>query len=300
MVAAHFLLGAASITAAQVYQPMLRNDVIWSNAAFGFSTTLYSTTVGNDTLIDGVVFKRMLQQGDPVTSLIQGYSMHEDTMTRKVFVHFDGQTHLAFDFATQPSDTVEVFGESLFSPSTLRIVLDSITSTPPSGTACFMGSPRFFYFHDIEPGWDRRMVWLEGVGSLTLPPDGACTGHGFLACHHTVDGAHTFEDSAWMALAFDSCDQVGTYNALFEREAPIFSVTPIPTCNKLFIRFRSAAVLQGEFVLLNGVGQVVQWFEPGGSSVEIDYDIGHLPAGIYLLQYRDANGVRWAQRVIKD
>ena len=75
---------------------------------------------------------------------------------------------------------------------------------------------------------------------------------------------------------------------------------PNPTQGRLFLSFRSAHIPQGEFTLLNSAGQVVQRFQPGGASVEIDYDIGHHPGGVYLLRYQEQGVVQWSQKVIKE
>ena len=75
---------------------------------------------------------------------------------------------------------------------------------------------------------------------------------------------------------------------------------PNPTQGRLFLSFRSARSPQGEFTLLNSAGQVVKRFQPGGASVEIDYDIGHHPSGMYLLRYEEQGVVRWSQKVIKE
>lgn len=75
---------------------------------------------------------------------------------------------------------------------------------------------------------------------------------------------------------------------------------PNPTQGHLFLSFRSARSPQGEFTLLNSAGQVVKRFQPGGASVEIDYDIGHHPSGMYLLRYEEQGVVRWSQKVIKE
>lgn len=75
---------------------------------------------------------------------------------------------------------------------------------------------------------------------------------------------------------------------------------PNPTRGKLFLSFRSAHQPTGEFILFNSAGADVQRFAPGGSSVEIDYDIGHHPAGMYLLQYQEQGRVKWSQKVIKE
>lgn len=294
-------LGLAGLVDAQTYRPMLVEGVVWSNAAFAFNTGFYSTTVGADTLVDGLVFKRMEFDGDPVTTLSAGYAMREDTAARKVYVHFEGATHLAYDFSVQLGDTLEVFGESLVSPPTQLIMLDSISSLSPPGTVCTMAFPRFYYFRDVSPGWFRRMVWLEGVGSLSLTPDGASTGHGFLTCHHDTAGNLTFEDTTWMQYAFDSCDQVGSYNGLVEQGLALSaSVQPNPARDQLAIRFFGGAVLNGEFVLYDGAGRIVQRERAAGRTVEFVIDISERPPGVYLLSYSDAKGQRWQQTVIKE
>ncbi len=75
---------------------------------------------------------------------------------------------------------------------------------------------------------------------------------------------------------------------------------PNPTRGTLFLSFRSIHLPVGEFVLFNSAGTMVQRFAPGGASVEIDYDIGHHPSGMYLLQYQEQGAVKWSQKVIKE
>ena len=85
-------------------------------------------------------------------------------------------------------------------------------------------------------------------------------------------------------------------------EAELFPVRlwPNPTNDRIFLRFPDAVEPNGEFVLLNGAAQAVQRFRPGCKQVEIDLDIGHRVSGLYMLQYRDADGVRWSGRIVKE
>lgn len=75
-------------------------------------------------------------------------------------------------------------------------------------------------------------------------------------------------------------------------------IYPNPASERLYITFRSGAIPQGEFTLVDAEGRIVRRFAPGGKSEEIDLDVRTQPPGSYLLTYADKQGERWAQRVV--
>lgn len=75
---------------------------------------------------------------------------------------------------------------------------------------------------------------------------------------------------------------------------------PNPVHDRLYVSFRSGKAPNGNFELLDMGGHVVRRFAPGSKSEEVDLDMRPHPAGVYLLCYSEASGVRWQQRVVKE
>ena len=72
---------------------------------------------------------------------------------------------------------------------------------------------------------------------------------------------------------------------------------PNPASDQLAISFRSAELPKGSFHLVDATGRTVRSFKPTGHSEEIDLNIRPHPPGLYVLQYADPKGERWAQKI---
>ncbi len=148
------------------------------------------------------------------------------------------------------------------------------------------------YDHPSTTGWLR---WHE-LRDLVIEPDGGATAVGYLA--------DTANQDLWV-IRVDSfgCLVPGcqAYDNIAEQGLDLNILAyPNPTKGQLFLSFRSAQPPTGDFILFNSAGAVVQRFQPGGQSVEIDYDIGHHSSGMYLLQYLEQGAVRWSHKIIKE
>lgn len=148
------------------------------------------------------------------------------------------------------------------------------------------------YTHPSVSGW---LDWHE-LRDVLVEPDGGITAVGYLDDLTNQDLWVIRVDS--FGCLVPGCQQ---FDNIAEQGLELNILAyPNPTQGKLFLSFRSADPPDGEFMLFNSAGAVVQRFAPGAASVEIDYDISHHPPGMYLLQYQQQGASRWAQRIIKE
>jgi hypothetical protein len=126
-------------------------------------------------------------------------------------------------------------------------------------------------------------------------PDG-----GFTACGNLSDG----QQDLWV-IRVDSfgCLVPGCqmYDHIAEQATELHvCIYPNPTSDRLYISFRSGTEPTGIFKVIDSAGSVVRVFSPGGRSEEIDLDVRDLKVGLYLLQYEDVKGKRWAEKFMKE
>lgn len=146
------------------------------------------------------------------------------------------------------------------------------------------------YTHPSVSGW---LDWHE-LRDVLIEPDGDITAVGYLDDLTNQDLWVIRVDSfGCLVPGCQLYDNIAEYG--LELNVLVY---PNPARDKVFISFRSAFDPKGEFTLLNSSGQIVQHFQPGNRSVEIDLDVGHHPPGIYLLQYRDEGNTQWSEKLV--
>jgi hypothetical protein len=164
----------------------------------------------------------------------------------------------------------------------------SLLKVAANGDSLWMRS----YSHPSVTGW---LDWHE-LRDIVIEPDDGVTACGFL-----VDSTN---QDLWV-IRVDNFGCLVPDCQLYDHIAALgidlnVLMYPNPTHDKVFISFRSAVDPSGEFVLMNSAGQIIQRFQPGSRSVEIDLDIGYHPAGLYIVQYRDDGGIRWSGKLLKE
>lgn len=260
--------------------------------------------------------------GDQPTSY--GPMVDVDQQDRVIF----GYTNAAFDFGTSSVPEVHCFsaeGTALWSATAEGAtphLFSGTIRTRPSGpivlTGWGYGPSVNFGTHLFTPGNDPTsfIATLSASGEwVDLYQDAGDNNVWGASLTEEVGGKMygvgrfelTIDLSPWVPPVVSALPEA-TYvielgpSAMPVPEAELFPVRlwPNPTNDRIFLRFPDAVEPNGEFVLLNGAAQAVQRFRPGCKQVEIDLDIGHRVSGLYMLQYRDADGVRWSGRIVKE
>lgn len=328
-----FLLLSVQINA-QSYNPMLDSINTWTYSSnvvpvsppqrssvtcfwgLGF-TTQYNAN--EDTLINGITYKRLLltESGNP-NYCQQGY-IREDTAARKVYFMDLTQTaeRLIYDFTLQIGDSIYVDGGSQFHyfPSGYY-VLDSIT---PFQTISGITNKFTFQPSGGSTPFINPLIWLEGIGfpgELIYDIPSANGGSGlFSACSNGFNwysyekiltcyehNSKVYFDSCTYSYAVqntcfnvnDSCDYYNICGSVNELSSlRNIKVSPNPATGKILIEMD---VLQNDAIELHLISVSGQKF-PVSEKLNMVTGTQRIPVrlpdvspGIYLLQIEGRKG----------
>lgn len=157
-----YLLVLTTVTlqlAAQIYHPMLGNNITWKTYEQGMIGPFLNTyTTGGDTLIGANTYTRLLFNGQPGT--YTSY-MREDSLNRKVYALVNGADQLIYDFSLGLGDSVYLSWQNGFygpAPYNGYYRVDSL------GVLSTLAGPRKLMRMRKQNGY--AWTWVESVGIL--------------------------------------------------------------------------------------------------------------------------------------
>jgi serine protease len=177
----------------------------------------------------------------------------------------------------------------------IEIVMD------PGVTSSFTHAPTTIFVGDTVTFTSTTVgaiewCWNWGDGSTDCPilssASHVFTQYGtYNVCLTTGNG--TCEDTTCMTILVDTL--VGTMDAMAGR----LEVFPVPAREQVRVRLENAAQGKVELVLFDLAGRQLlsNSFQKNGQLLEVNLDLGVIPAGMYILEMRDESG-RKTKRVL--
>ena len=263
------ILFLISITTTLNAQNLVDTNNVWSTveclAGGACGTTV--VTFGSDTLINSILYKKVLETTDSVNysnSFIT--AAREDTSAHKVYF-YGGNEFLAYDFSLQQGDT---FYNS-WGWNYLVLMTDSIT--------LLNGEKRKRIYLDSP----YQEVWIEGIGSS----------FGVLAPNfydHTADllsNLNCYKENDTLKYAnpnYPDCYYVST--GIFNVSGNIeYTVSPMPFSSQAKITFKNPAREILSLKIYDPEGRLVNCI-PNISGNEIQIERGGMKEGIYYFDLR--------------
>lgn len=234
----------------------------------------YVDSLGGDTLIGAIVYKKILQSGEQRynSSAMQYYSnvyiggIRQDTAQRKVFFIEPGKPDtLLYDFSLAVGDTIRSYID-YFNP----YIVSSIDSILIAGTF----RKRFFI---------SNRVIIEGIGDtwglLYRYTVGSCIQHGAQLACFTQNGQTIYHPNA----SFNCSTPVVGINGTQQKFA--FEIFPNPSLGSFTL---STSGVISSIEILDVMGKSV--LKQGINPPDIGLNLSAHPKGIYFLKAIDERG----------
>jgi len=304
-----FLLFTLSLyfLSAQNYHPLLEkgktwNVFYWQNTCFVNPCGGTQYSLGGDTIIQGIEYKKIVQKSiialeEPVFYLPFGLSkdssiisfMREDTLNKKVYaIHNDGyeesKEFLAYNFNLQLGDSLVIpYLDSSF------LILDTIKSIVLTN-----GEYRKIYlFKDYGNLFNNsQSQYIEGIGGdsgLFFPFLSTIENSITLGCVRQ-NGIELYKNpnSRW------GCETITTTETI--KSNYNFSIFPNPVSNFLNINCTNCQLRKVEIIDVNGNFVLQkQLHQIDNQQIDIDY----LSSGIYFIKLYGENGIYNTSKFIK-
>ena len=251
-----------------------------------------SLIISGDTLVDGVLYKKVLRKLSSETQYWHGsleydlYGIIKEEESGKVFYKPKEQEieYLLYDFGMNVNDTAVMFWCQ--NPNCeVHVRIDSIATQHIASA-----ERRVFYVSSKDmfgDEWHWLNTWVEGIGAMEgllyschIVNAGGITLHELL-CYHE-DGALVWQNSTYNTCLIDPLSiQDNT-------EASGLQVYPNPAKDRVVIEGMEAV----EVKVCNTSGQVVKTVR--GTN---EIDIADLAKGVYLLRITDADGKVYTNKI---
>lgn len=286
------LMGAVSLKA-QDNNPLVEEGKRW-NVVHTYApwppinrvTNAYM--VEGDTVVDGTTYKMLITTQSEQYDNWDLWGLLRETNERQVLSRkyrwnhtFESET-LLYDFSLEPGDSI-CYGES--SCLLLLRISDTILD---DGTV--RKRYDFQYKENGYPTYEYE-TWIEGIGSelgLLHPGSLALVGGTYdLLCYYED------EDLVWQNPNFNSC-YVSTVGLDESEDVSFLSVYPNPATGIVSIKGESLR----QAVVVNMLGQQV--FSVHSKDNELHIDMAKLPAGVYLINITDEEGLWCMRKVVKE
>ena len=252
-----------------------------------------SLMVSGDTLVDGVLYKKVLRKLSSETQYWHGsleydlYGIIKEEESGKVFYKPKEQEieYLLYDFGMNVNDTAIMYWCQ--NPNwEVHIRIDSIATQHIAGA-----ERRVFYVSskDSFSDWRWLNTWVEGIGategllySCHVVSAGGITLHELL-CYH-VDGELVWQNPIYNTCLIDNYDGIQDNTVGFSVQ-----VYPNPAKDKVVIEGLETSEVQ----FYNALGQMVKTVRDTN-----EIDLSGLVEGVYLLRITDAEGRNRTTRVV--
>lgn len=287
----HFTLIALFIfsvilNAQNPYLPLLEDGKQWNyRIAYGNQVFTDSMSITGDTLIDGQLYKKVINDWASMDSLLL---LREDTTARQVYFLLDSTEYLLYDFSLELGDTVTIYstlpgnGDLNFNPLQVTVSLvDTIVDLNN------ISRKRLWLNIPPTPSFFIAGPWVEGIGgetgfvpisnniSIALTPTLLCA---------WSDGVQIYTNDS-----FDSCYYRWIGVETFSNHVSHLKTYPNPTNDVLHVSF---TVDNGEpcTVLIRDLQGKTLREEPmqnNGNEQMARLELQDLPNGMYLLEIRN-------------
>ena len=272
-------------------------NILWQSTGVPIPESVTeSLMVSGDTLVDGVLYKKVLRKLSSETQYWHGsleydlYGIIKEEESGKVFYKPIEQEieYLLYDFGMNVNDTAVMYWCQ--NPNwEVHVRIDSIATQHIAGA-----ERRVFYVSSKDmfgDEWHWLNTWVEGIGAMEgllyschVVNAGGITLHELL-CYHE-DG-----ELVWQNPNYNTC-LIDPESIQDNTEASGLQVYPNPARAKVTIEGIEAAKVQ----VYNAFGQLVKTVQ---CSNEIN--MSGLAEGVYLLRITDAEGRNHTARVaVKD
>ena len=251
-----------------------------------------SLMVSGDTLVDGVLYKKVLRKLSSETQYWHGsleydlYGIIKEEESGKVFYKPIEQEieYLLYDFGMNVNDTAVMYWCQ--NPNwEVHVRIDSIATQHIAGA-----ERRVFYVSskDSFSDWRWLNTWVEGIGategllySCHVVSAGGITLHELL-CYH-VDGELVWQNPIYNTCLIDNYDGIQDNTVGFSVQ-----VYPNPAKDRVVIE----GVEASEVLVYNALGQLVKTVQ--GTN---EIDLSGLVEGVYLVRIMDADGKVYTNKI---
>ena len=293
-----FLMMAGEVKAQETTSILKDNsewNILWQSTGVPTPESVTeSLMVSGDTVVDGVLYKKVLRKLSSETHYWHGsleydlYGIIKEEESGKVFYKPKEQEieYLLYDFGMNVNDTAVMFWCQ--NPNCeVHVRIDSIATQHIAGA-----ERRVFYVSSKDmfgDEWHWLNTWVEGIGAMEgllyschIVNAGGITLHELL-CYHE-DG-----ELVWQNSTYNTC-LIDPLSIQDNTEASGLQVYPNPAKDRVVIEGMEVV----EVKVCNTSGQMVKTVR-GTNEV----DLSRLAEGVYLLRIADANGKVYTNKITK-
>ena len=293
-----FLMMAGEVKAQETTSILKDNsewNILWQSTGVPTPESVTeSLMVSGDTVVDGVLYKKVLRKLSSETHYWHGsleydlYGIIKEEESGKVFYKPKEQEieYLLYDFGMNVNDTAVMFWCQ--NPNCeVHVRIDSIATQHIAGA-----ERRVFYVSSKDmfgDEWHWLNTWVEGIGAMEgllyschIVNAGGITLHELL-CYHE-DG-----ELVWQNSTYNTC-LIDPLSIQDNTEASGLQVYPNPAKDRVVIEGMEVV----EVKVCNTSGQVVKTVR--GTN---EIDIADLAKGVYLLRITDADGKVYTNKITK-
>ena len=293
-----FLMMAGEVKAQETTSILKDNsewNILWQSTGVPTPESVTeSLMVSGDTVVDGVLYKKVLRKLSSETHYWHGsleydlYGIIKEEESGKVFYKPKEQEieYLLYDFGMNVNDTAVMFWCQ--NPNCeVHVRIDSIATQHIAGA-----ERRVFYVSSKDmfgDEWHWLNTWVEGIGAMEgllyschIVNAGGITLHELL-CYHE-DG-----ELVWQNSTYNTC-LIDPLSIQDNTEASGLQVYPNPAKDRVVIEGMEAV----EVKVCNTSGQMVKTVR--GTN---EIDIADLAKGVYLLRITDADGKVYTNKITK-
>ena len=291
-----FLMMAGEVKAQETTSILKDNsewNILWQSTGVPTPESVTeSLMVSGDTVVDGVLYKKVLRKLSSETHYWHGsleydlYGIIKEEESGKVFYKPKEQEieYLLYDFGMNVNDTAVMFWCQ--NPNCeVHVRIDSIATQHIAGA-----ERRVFYVSSKDmfgDEWHWLNTWVEGIGAMEgllyschIVNAGGITLHELL-CYHE-DG-----ELVWQNSTYNTC-LIDPLSIQDNTEASGLQVYPNPAKDRVVIEGMEAV----EVKVCNTSGQMVKTVR--GTN---EIDIADLAKGVYLLRITDADGKVYTNKI---
>ena len=293
-----FLMMAGEVKAQETTSILKDNsewNILWQSTGVPTPESVTeSLMVSGDTVVDGVLYKKVLRKLSSETQHWHGsleydlYGIIKEEESGKVFYKPKEQEieYLLYDFGMNVNDTAVMFWCQ--NPNCeVHVRIDSIATQHIAGA-----ERRVFYVSSKDmfgDEWHWLNTWVEGIGAMEgllyschIVNAGGITLHELL-CYHE-DG-----ELVWQNSTYNTC-LIDPLSIQDNTEASGLQVYPNPAKDRVVIEGMEVV----EVKVCNTSGQMVKTVR--GTN---EIDIADLAKGVYLLRITDADGKVYTNKITK-
>lgn len=281
------------------YSPMLNEGSEWHHYFWFEASCNHKLIVENDTIINGISYKKIENQGDICNYPAKIY-LREDLSEKEVFYLFNDTTEIKiYDFSMQIGDTLK----SLHPYFNFELVLDSISSKLPQFSPCsnypeiFIQSPKVFYLTSLGCDNCEPVVWVESIGNIANPfvPEVPWTAGNLgdaLLCH--FDGTGIKDYYYVFCEEPEPCMGPILSTELEPKENNII-VFPNPSGNEIYLRVTNENVRIVKVNFYDSSGRLIGFKNQPLHTI----DLSNFVAGIIFMEISTNQGQRIIKKIMK-